>query len=40
MGEAEAETEAHPMSRGVAQGRWSWGKSQEVKGGNTLAWVQ
>jgi len=26
-----------PASRGVAQGRWPWGKSQEVKGGNTLA---
>ena len=29
--------EAHTMSRGAAQGRWPWGKSQEVKGGNTLA---
>ena len=36
-GRKEAETEAHPMSRGAAQGRWPWGKSQEVKGGNTLA---
>ena len=33
----EAEAEAHPASRGVAQRGWPWGKSQEVKGGNTLA---
>ena len=34
---AEEVREPTPASRGVAQGRWPWGKSQEVKGGNTLA---
>ena len=38
-GRKEAEAEAPPVSRGVAQrGRaMGGGKSQEVKGGNTLA---
>ena len=33
----EAREEAHPCEPIPAQRGWPWGKSQEVKGGNTLA---